>query len=191
MAQYRAFHVSVECDEAGDLQGAWVCARRRVRYRALCRHDLHGGECPHRLHAYKGKTLVVVNTASLCGFTYQYDGLQKLYDDYKDQGLVVLGVPSNDFGNQESGTNSEVKEFCESTFSITFPLTEKNVVKGKDAHPFFKWSKKELGFIGGVPRWNFHKIIIGKDGNAIAGYTALTRPSSKKFISEIEKALQL
>ena len=143
------------------------------------------------LSDYKGKTLVVVNTASLCGFTYQYDGLQKLYDDYKDQGLVVLGVPSNDFGNQEAGTNSEVKEFCESTFSITFPLTEKNVVKGKDAHPFFKWSKKELGFIGGVPRWNFHKIIIGKDGNAIAGYTALTRPSSKKFISEIEKALQL
>ena len=143
------------------------------------------------LSDYKGKTLVVVNTASLCGFTYQYDGLQKLYDDYKDQGLVVLGVPSNDFGNQESGTNSEVKEFCESTFSITFPLTEKNVVKGKDAHPFFKWSKKELGFIGGVPRWNFHKIIIGKNGKAIAGYTALTRPSSKKFISEIEKALQL
>ncbi len=143
------------------------------------------------LSDYKGKTLVVVNTASLCGFTYQYDGLQKLYDNYKDQGLVVLGVPSNDFGNQESGTNSDVKEFCESTFSITFPLTEKNVVKGKDAHPFFKWSKKELGFIGGVPRWNFHKIIIGKDGNAIAGYTALTRPSSKKFISEIEKALQL
>ena len=143
------------------------------------------------LSDYKGKTLVVVNTASLCGFTYQYDGLQKLYDDYKDQGLVVLGVPSNDFGNQESGTNSDIKEFCESTFSITFPLTEKNVVKGKDAHPFFKWSKKELGFIGGVPRWNFHKIIIGKDGNAIAGYTALTRPSSKKFISEIEKALQL
>ena len=143
------------------------------------------------LSDYKGKTLVVVNTASLCGFTYQYNGLQKLYDDYKDQGLVVLGVPSNDFGNQESGTNSEVKEFCESTFNITFPLTEKNVVKGKDAHPFFKWSKKELGFIGGVPRWNFHKIIIGKDGNAIAGYTALTRPSSKKFISEIEKALQL
>ena len=143
------------------------------------------------LSDYKGKTLVVVNTASLCGFTYQYDGLQILYYDYKDQGLVVLGVTSNDFGNQESGTNSEVKEFCESTFSITFPLTEKNVVKGKDAHPFFKWSKKELGFIGGVPRWNFHKIIIGKDGNAIAGYTALTRPSSKKFISEIEKALQL
>ena len=141
------------------------------------------------LSDYKGKTLVVVNTASLCGFTYQYDGLQKLYDDYKDQGLVVLGVPSNDFGNQESGTNSEVKEFCESTFSITFPLTEKNVVKGKDAHPFFKWSKKELGFIGGVPRWNFHKIIIGKDGKVFDTFSSMTKPTSGKFVKVIEEAL--
>ena len=141
------------------------------------------------LSDYKGKTLVVVNTASLCGFTYQYDGLQKLYDDYKDQGLVVLGVPSNDFGNQESGTNSEVKEFCESTFSITFPLTEKNVVKGKDAHPFFKWSKKELGFIGGVPRWNFHKIIIGKDGKIFDTFSSMTKPTSGKFVKVIEEAL--
>ena len=141
------------------------------------------------LSDYKGKTLVVVNTASLCGFTYQYDGLQKLYDDYKDQGLVVLGVPSNDFGNQESGTNSEVKEFCESTFSITFPLTEKNVVKGKDAHPFFKWSKKELGFIGGVPRWNFHKIIIGKNGKIFDTFSSMTKPTSGKFVKVIEEAL--
>ena len=142
------------------------------------------------LSDYKGKTLVVVNTASLCGFTYQYDGLQKLYDDYKDQGLVVLGVPSNDFGNQESGTNSEVKEFCESTFSITFPLTEKNVVKGKDAHPFFKWSKKELGFIGGVPRWNFHKIIIGKDGKVANTFASFTKPTSKKFLNFINKEIK-
>ena len=141
------------------------------------------------LSDYKGKTLVVVNTASLCGFTYQYDGLQKLYDDYKDQGLVVLGVPSNDFGNQESGTNSEVKEFCESTFSITFPLTEKNVVKGKDAHPFFKWSKKELGFIGGVPRWNFHKIIIGKDGKIFDTFSSMNKHTSGKFVKVIEEAL--
>jgi len=141
------------------------------------------------LSDYKGKTLVVVNTASLCGFTYQYDGLQKLYDDYKDQGLIVLGVPSNDFGNQESGTNSEVKEFCESTFSITFPLTEKNVVKGKDAHPFFKWSKKELGFIGGVPRWNFHKYLIGKDGEILNWYSSMTSPTSDGLTKQIEEAL--
>ena len=144
-----------------------------------------------KLSDYKGKTIVVVNTASLCGFTYQYEGLQTLYDTYSDKGLIIVGVPSNDFGNQESGDNEQVKDFCESTFNITFPLTEKNVVKGKNAHPFFQWSKKELGFIGGVPRWNFHKIIIDKNGNALAGFTALTKPGSRKFINEIEKALSL
>ena len=129
------------------------------------------------LSDYKGKTLVVVNTASLCGFTYQYDGLQKLYDDYKDQGLVVLGVPSNDFGNQESGTNSEVKEFCESTFSITFPLTEKNVVKGKDAHPFFKWSKKELGF-----------IILDSSIETCSGYCKYCHPATINTASIVESS---
>ena len=144
-----------------------------------------------KLSDYKGKTIVVVNTASLCGFTYQYEGLQALYETYSDKGLMVIGVPSNDFGNQESGSNEQVKEFCESTFNITFPLTEKNIVKGKNAHPFFQWSKKKLGFLGGVPRWNFHKIIIDKNGNAVAGFTALTRPNSKSFVSQIEKALSL
>ena len=144
-----------------------------------------------KLSDYKGKTIVVVNTASLCGFTYQYEGLQALYETSSSKGLMVIGVPSNDFGNQESGSNEQVKEFCESTFNITFPLTEKNIVKGNDAHPFFQWSKKELGFLGGVPRWNFHKIIIDKNGNALAGFTALTKPSSKTFISQIEKALSL
>jgi glutathione peroxidase len=103
----------------------------------------------------------------------------------------VLGIPSNDFGNQESGSNKEVKEFCDSTFSITFPLTEKYVVKGRDAHPFFQWTKEKLGFISGVPRWNFHKIIIDKNGNALEGFTALTKPSSKKFVKALEKALKI
>ena len=143
------------------------------------------------LSEFKGKTILVVNTASLCGFTYQYDDLQKLYETYSNDGLVVLGVPSNDFGNQESGSNKDVKEFCDSTFSITFPLTEKYVVKGRDAHPFFQWTKKELGFISGVPRWNFHKIIIDKNGNALEGFTALTKPSSKKFVKALEKALKI
>ena len=143
------------------------------------------------LSEFKGKTILVVNTASLCGFTYQYNDLQKLYETYSNDGLVVLGVPSNDFGNQESGSNKEVKEFCDSTFSITFPLTEKYVVKGRDAHPFFQWTKKELGFISGVPRWNFHKIIIDKNGNALEGFTALTKPSSKKFVKALEKALKI
>ena len=143
------------------------------------------------LSDFKGKIIMVVNTASLCGFTYQYDGLQALHNKYSDDGLVVIGVPSNDFGNQESGDNEEIKEFCDSSFGITFPLTQKYVVKGENAHPFFQWTKKELGFISGVPRWNFHKIIIDKNGNALAGFTALTKPSSKKFINEIEKALSL
>ena len=143
------------------------------------------------LSDFKGKTILVVNTASLCGFTYQYDDLQKLYETYSNDGLVVLGVPSNDFGNQETGSNKEVKEFCDSTFSITFPLTEKYIVKGRNAHPFFQWTKKELGFISGVPRWNFHKIIIDKNGNALDGFTALTKPSSKKFVKALEKALKI
>ena len=133
------------------------------------------------LSDFKGKIIMVVNTASLCGFTYQYDGLQALHDKYSEDGLVLIGVPSNDFGNQESGDNKEIKEFCDSSFGITFPLTQKYVVKGEDAHPFFQWTKKELGFISGVPRWNFHKIIIDRSGNPIAGYTALTKPGSNSF----------
>ena len=143
------------------------------------------------LSDYKGKTIVIVNTASLCGFTYQYEGLQSLYDKYKDKGLVVIGVPSNQFLQEEPGDEKQIKEFCESTFGITFPLTAKSKVKGSDAHPFYKWAKNELGFITGVPRWNFHKIIIDKNGNAVTGYTPLTKPSSKKFINKIEDLLSL
>ena len=143
------------------------------------------------LSDYKGKTIVVVNTASLCGFTYQYEGLQSLYSKYKDDGLVVIGVPSNQFLYEEPGDSKEILEFCESTFGITFPLTIKSKVKGSDAHPFYKWAKNELGFIAGVPRWNFHKIIIDKNGNAVAGYTPLTKPNSNKFTNKIEELLSL
>ena len=140
------------------------------------------------LSDYKGKTLVVVNTASLCGFTYQYDGLQKLYDDYKDQGLVVLGVPSNDFGNQESGTNSEVKEFCEVNFEINFPLTTITEVKGRDAHEIFVWAQNNFGK-SAIPKWNFHKILINKQGNVEETYASFTKPTSKKIINKIEEIL--
>ena len=143
------------------------------------------------LSDYKGKTIVVVNTASLCGFTYQYEGLQSLYAKYKDEGLIVIGVPSNQFLQEEPGDSKQIKEFCESTFGITFPMTVKNKVKGSDAHPFYKWAKIELGLLAGVPRWNFHKIIIDKNGNAVAGFTPLTKPSSKKFINKIEDLLSL
>ena len=151
-------------------------------------NSIEGGKL--NLSKYRGDTLLVVNVASRCGFTNQYEGLQALWEEYKNKDFVVIGVSSNDF-NQELKSKEEVKKFCEVNFGINFPMTDITIIKGDNAHPFFKWSKKELGFIRGVPRWNFHKIIIDKDGNAIAGYTALTRPSSKKFISEIEKALQL
>ena len=142
------------------------------------------------LSDFKGKTVVVVNTASLCGFTYQYKGLQALYEKYMDKGLVVIGVPSNDFGNQESGDNDQIKEFCESTFNISFPLTEKYIVKGSEAHPFFKWTKKELGSVSGVPRWNFHKYLISRNGEFHKSYSSFTSPTSKGLASEIEKLLQ-
>ena len=142
-----------------------------------------------QLSKFKGKAILVVNTASLCGFTYQYEGLQSLFEEYEDKGLIVIGVPSNDFGNQEGGDNEDIKEFCESSFGISFPLTEKYTVKGNNAHPFFQWTKKELGFISGVPRWNFHKILIDKQGNAVAGFTALTKPTSSKFQKELSRII--
>ncbi|MCS5642007.1 MAG: glutathione peroxidase [Dehalococcoidia bacterium] len=141
------------------------------------------------LSDFKGKTMVVVNTASHCGFTHQYKGLQTLHNSHED--LVVIGVPSNDFGNQEPADNEEIRNFCNKKFKISFPLAEKSVVKGKDAHPFFKWARQELGFVSGVPRWNFHKIIIDKNGNAVTGYTSLTKPNSKRFRNKIENLLKL
>ena len=141
------------------------------------------------LSDFKGKTMVVVNTASHCGFTHQYKGLQTLHNSHED--LVVIGGPSNDFGNQEPADNEEIRNFCNKKFKISFPLAEKSVVKGKDAHPFFKWARQELGFVSGVPRWNFHKIIIDKNGNAVTGYTSLTKPNSKRFRNKIENLLKL
>ena len=139
------------------------------------------------LSDYKGKTLVVVNTASLCGFTYQYDGLQKLYDDYKDQGLVVLGVPSNDF-NQEFAKDSDVKEFCEIRYGVNFPLTKIMNVRGDSAHPLYKWISENVSMIG-TPRWNFHKYLIGKDGNIINWFSSMTSPTSEGLLNQIETAL--
>ena len=141
------------------------------------------------LSDFKGKTMVVVNTASHCGFTHQYKGLQTLHNSHED--LVVIGVPSNDFGNQEPADNEEIRNFCNKKFKISFPLAEKSVVTGKNAHPFFKWARQELGFVSGVPRWNFHKILVDKNGNAVTGYTSLTKPNSKRFRKKIENLLKL
>lgn len=141
------------------------------------------------LGAFAGKAVLVVNTASFCGYTPQYKGLQALYDRYRDSGLVVLGVPSNDFGSQEPGTAGEIKEFCETNYDISFPMTEKQVVRGENAHPFYRWAREALGDEG-TPGWNFHKILIGPDGAAVAGWPSVTKPESDAIISVIESVLK-
>ena len=147
------------------------------------------GEDMIDLSDFKDKVIVVVNTASDCGFTPQYKGLQTLHNLNED--LVVIGVPSNDFGNQEPASNEEIRAFCDRKFKLSFPLAEKSIVKGKEAHPFYQWVRQELGFVSGVPRWNFHKILIDKKGNAVTGYAALTKPGSKRFRKKIESLLKL
>ncbi len=141
------------------------------------------------LDKYRNKVILITNVASNCGFTNQYEDLQTLWDQYKKKGLIVIGTPSNDFGKQEPGTNKEIKKFCEVNFGISFPITEKISVKGDNAHPFFLWAKKNHG-LSAIPKWNFHKIIIGKDGKIVDTFSSITKPSSKKFISSIEKALK-
>lgn len=144
---------------------------------------IEGG--PLKLDTYRGKTVLVVNTASMCGYTPQYKGLQALWEKYKDKGLVVLGVPSNDFGGQEPGSTAEIKEFCEVNFAIDFPMTTKEPVKGANAHPFYKWLAEQKG----EPKWNFHKYLIGTDGTLIEAYGSKVTPDSAELTGAIEKAL--
>ena len=136
---------------------------------------------------YKGKAVLVVNTASYCGFTKQYDELQSLWDNYKSRGLIVLGIPSNSF-NQEKSSNSEIKEFCEVNFNIDFPLSTITDVKGENAHPIFIWAKNNYGK-SAIPKWNFHKILINKEGKIHDTFNSFTKPLSKKIISKIEQIL--
>ena len=136
---------------------------------------------------YKDKVILVVNTASYCGFTKQYSELQELWDLYKEKGLIVLGVPSNSF-NQEKKINTEIKEFCEVNFSITFPLTTITDVKGENAHDLFKWAKNNHG-ISAIPKWNFHKILINKQGKIEDTFNSFTKPMSKKILEKIENIL--
>jgi len=136
----------------------------------------------------KDKTVLLVNVASNCGFTKQYSELQELYDKYSEKGLVVLGVPSNQFGGQEPGSNNEIKNFCETNFNITFPMTTKIDVKGENAHPIYLWAKENFGNAA-VPKWNFHKILINKQGKIEDTYSSFTKPMSKKLTSKIEEIL--
>ena len=136
---------------------------------------------------YKNKVVLVVNTASYCGFTKQYDELQELWDLYKTKGLIVLGVPSNSF-NQEKKNNTDVKKFCEVNFNINFPLTSITEVKGSNAHELFLWAKDNHGK-SAVPKWNFHKLLIDKNGKINDTFASFTKPMSKKIINKIEKLL--
>ena len=142
---------------------------------------------PIDLNTYRGKYILFVNVASECGFTGQYEDLQKLYDSYQDK-LMVIGVPCNQFGGQEPGTESEIKNFCETNFNITFPMTSKYDVKGDNAHPIYIWAKETFGK-STVPKWNFHKILINKEGKVEDTFASFTNPMSKKIINKLEEIL--
>lgn len=142
-------------------------------------------EKPQALCQYAGRVLLVVNTASYCGFTPQYKGLEALYARYKDQGLVVLGFPSNDF-SQETGNNQQIADFCENTFGVKFPMFAKTSVTGAQASPFFKQLAAQSGQ---KPRWNFYKYLIGRDGRLVGSYGSMTGPEDRALLKEIEKQL--
>ena len=137
------------------------------------------------LSKFRGKTILLVNVASKCGFTNQYTELQILYERYKDKGFVVLGVPSNQFGGQEPGSNEEIKDFCETNFNITFLITDKVDVKGKNAHTIYKWAKENYGK-STIPKWNFHKILINKEGKIQDTFNSFITPLSDTIIKQIE-----
>ena len=140
------------------------------------------------LNDFKGKPIFIVNTASLCGFTYQYSDIETLHQKYKKDGLIIIGIPSNDFGNQELSSNQKVKEFCNVNFDVSFMLTEITNIKGEKGHPFFKWVKKEAGFLA-FPKWNFYKYLINKEGFLVKWYSSTTKPYSDKIITDIDKII--
>ena len=140
------------------------------------------------LKDFKGKPILIINTASLCGFTNQYADIELLYDNYKENGLVVIGIPSNDFGSQELSSNTKVKEFCTTNFDISFLLTEITKIKGQNGHPFFKWIKQEAGFLA-FPKWNFYKYLINNKGELVSWYTSTTNPKSNKIEKDLQKLM--
>lgn len=143
---------------------------------------------PLPLSTYRGKVVLVVNTASLCGYTPQYAGLQKVWEKYRDRGFILLGVPSNDFGSQEPGSDKEIKQFCDLNYGIDFPMTTKVHVRGRNAHPFYGWAAQQLG-AQSRPRWNFHKYLVGRDGRLVGWFPSAVEPGSADLVRAIEAAL--
>lgn len=150
-------------------------------------HELQGGK-ELNLSDFKGKVVMVVNTASKCGFTGQYEALENLYKKYEDQGFVIIGVPSNDFAGQEPGSSEEIADFCKINYGVTFPMTQKEVVSGSKPHPFYKWAYEMNGF-GSAPKWNFHKYLFDKNGHAVTYFYSTTKPDSSNVIKKIEELL--
>ena len=148
--------------------------------------SIDGGDL--NLSEYKGSVILLVNTASMCGFAKQYEGLQRLWDDYKERGLIVFGVPSNDFGGQEFDDASQVKSFCTLNYGINFPMTDIVSVKGPNAHPYYKWILDKYGRLA-APRWNFHKHVIGANGKLVDWFASTTGPKSNRLVNAIEKAI--
>ena len=150
------------------------------------RFDRLQDEKPQDLCQYAGRVLLVVNTASFCGFTSQYKDLEALYARHRDQGLVVLGFPSNDFGQQEPGSNQAIADFCENTFGVRFPMFVKSHVVGDDANPLFK---QLASATGERPRWNFHKYLISRDGREVKSHGSATQPNNPKFLKDLNRFL--
>lgn len=149
-------------------------------------NDIMGQEID--LNDYKGKVLMIVNTASECGLTPQFEGLEELYQDYKERGFEILGFPCNQFANQDSGSNEEIKEFCQLNYGVTFKMFEKIKVNGSEAHPLFKYLKNETGsLLGGIIKWNFTKFLIDREGNVVNRYAPTTEPEKTK--ADIEELL--
>ena len=175
------FSGALFAQSAGGSKGAGACPALLNKTFPRLQDDT-----PQNLCQYAGKVLLVVNTASYCGFTPQYEGLEKLYADYSAQGLVVLGFPSNDFGEQEPGKSKEIADFCFNTYGVKFPMFAKTVVSGTEMNPLFA----ELIKAGGsAPRWNFYKYLIGRDGKFIDSYVSMTTPQSSRITGDIKKAL--
>lgn len=166
--------------------GAWAAAGRQpIDWATVSLASIRGGSLPTA--NFSGQVVLLVNTASLCGFTGQYRGLEALWRRYKDRGLVVLGVPSNDFGKQEPGSDDEIKRFCDATFDVTFPLAGKQIVSGATAHPLYRWAAAQTGTLG-TPSWNFHKILVGRDGRLIDWFSA-AGGTGRKLDRAIDTAL--
>lgn len=149
--------------------------------------DIEGKEVD--LGTFKGKVVLIVNVASKCGYTRQYAGLQKLYEQKKDQGLVILGFPANDFGSQEPGTDMEIKEFCTANYKVTFPMFSKISVKGESAHPLYKKLSAQPAPVGGDPKWNFTKFLVDRKGNVVARFDSNVKPDSAEFVKKIDELL--